>query len=129
MPLQSGKRFHWSTPITQYNCVSYSIDTVKRISAMQPETQLYWVMGVDQWNLLPDWRGTNQLMKLLTFIVFGRGERPKTHESAIMTYLERQIDISSTEIRERIQAGKSIRHMVPDVIDDYIQENGIYQHD
>ena len=50
----------------------------------------------------------------------------RTYGADIVFLPSRQIDLSSTEIRERVRTGKSIRYLVPDRVEQYIRREGLY---
>ena len=80
---------------------------------------------------LPNWHQVEQLVKCVTFIGLDRPgyERPQLEGELAgrVTYVTMPlIDIAATEIRERIQAGQSIRYFVPDRVRHYIEEHRLY---
>lgn len=106
---------------------SYTIDTVKAYRAQFPERRLSLILGVDQWNLLSDWRSFEELSRLVTFIVFPRdGVVPVSRPELNPVWLKRRLDISSSEVRDRLVAGQEIRFFVPDPVRDIIQQRKLY---
>ena len=82
---------------------------------------------------LPKWNEIEELVQRLTFIGVGRPGTPLDLE-ALPTYIAEKVlladmplvDISSTMLRERAAAGKSIRYMVPEAVFDFVQRSGLY---
>lgn len=107
--------------------VSYTIDTVRALSA--PGTKLHFVIGSDSLKLLPKWREVRALAKLVTF---GIVTRPSYERLRVPKYLRAErvpaplLDISSTEIRDRLRRGLSVRYLVPDAVVRYIRAKGLY---
>ncbi len=114
----------------------YSIDTVKMVGAQFPGAELYFVMGGDSLRDLPKWHRPEELIALCKLAVMRRpGDNldPGMH-SAVLPGLERRVvmmdtpvlEISSTEIVNRLRHGQSVRYLVPDVVLTYIAEYGVY---
>lgn len=112
---------------------SYSYDTVKQLQAQHPDCSFSYIIGSDRINDLPKWHRIGELAAMARFIGLERpGEKPMT--DSLPPYLQvlvqmarmPQIGISSTVIRERLLAGKSIRYLVPDSVGDYIRRHGLY---
>lgn len=59
---------------------SYSWLTAEAMTARYPDATLFWLMGTDQWDVLPRWNRPNHLANLVEFIVFARGSREGSHE-------------------------------------------------
>jgi nicotinate-nucleotide adenylyltransferase len=82
---------------------------------------------------LPKWNEIEELVQRLTFIGVGRPGTPLDLD-VLPTYIAEKVlladmplvDISSTMLRERAAAGKSIRYMVPEAVFDYVQRSGLY---
>lgn len=119
--------------------VSYTIDTVHQLINRYPNTRFSLVMGMDSLLDLYRWRQANELVSLCDIVTV---QRPGCDEvpspSALHFPLEvaekivknvlrgRLCDISSTEIRQRIAEGRSIRYLVPLAVEDYILQNKLW---
>ena len=107
--------------------VSYSIDTAAHWKRKAPSAKLFWIMGSDQWSVLPDWKDFRKLARWVHFLVFPRPEKPKAKRGISMSVLPCRFDVSSTEIRQRVQRHLSIRGLVSADIEDSIMKNRYYQ--
>ncbi|MEJ5338515.1 MAG: nicotinate-nucleotide adenylyltransferase [Aquificaceae bacterium] len=118
--------------------ISYTVDTARELYAGQRERP-FFLVGADSFLSLHLWREPHELISLARFVVVdreGKWERlkryikenfPKLREGEDFYLLSvRRIDISSTEIRERLKNGRSIRWMVPEKVEDYILARGLY---
>ena len=85
--------------------------------------------------LLPKWHEPDALLKEVDFVVMARPGHP-IPRSALPPAVQqlsdnlvgvKQIEISSTEVRSRVMAGKSIRYLVPPAVGDYIARHGLYR--
>lgn len=104
---------------------SYSIDTVLRIRQRDPEAELFWLIGADNVSGLNDWHRFDELNKLVQFIVLDRGRSEKAkHRYPVV---RRNVDISATEIRNRVASGRSIRYLVPQAVEEIIRREKLYR--
>lgn len=119
--------------------VSYTIDTVRELMTRHPNTRFSLVMGMDSLLDLHRWRQANELVSLCDIVTVQRPGCDETPSpSALHFPLEvaekilkncirgRLCDISSTEIRQRIAEGRSIRYLVPLAVEAYIQQHHLY---
>ncbi len=117
---------------------SYSWLTVTELQEKYgASTDFYFITGSDAINLLDTWHRAEDLLTRCHFIVSVRegvpldearlaksfGALAKEHIHRLMTPA---LEISSTDIRERIRRGASIRYIVPDAVADYISKEGLY---
>lgn len=107
---------------------SYTIDTIKILKNRYTEIDFYFIIGGDMIEYLPKWKDIEELLTLITFI----GVKRPGHNCAFI-YSDKveiidapQLEISSSEIRERLQKGRSIRYLLPEAVIEYIKEQGIY---
>ena len=117
---------------------SYSWLTVQELRAKHPEWELYFITGSDSINDLPTWNHPKDLVGACHFIGTTRPEVPFQEEMLLEFFgaelrshiHELQVplmEISSTVIRQRLAAGRSIHYLVPEVVADYIEKEGLYQ--
>jgi nicotinate-nucleotide adenylyltransferase len=104
---------------------SYSIDTVLQIREREPEADLFWLIGADNARELPKWRRFEDLKMLVQFVILDRGRAKKTPQ--VYPVVQRNIDISATEIRKRVASARSIRYLVPQAVEEIIRREKLYR--
>jgi nicotinate-nucleotide adenylyltransferase len=103
---------------------SYSIDTVLQIREREPKAELFWLIGADNVTGLSKWRRIDELNKLVQFVVLDRACRGEKQPYPV---IQRNIDISATEIRNRVASGRSIRYLVPRAVEEIIRRENLYR--
>ena len=105
---------------------SYTVDTVEEYRRGFPNADIFYLVGTDHLAKLHTWHRFEELRRQLEFVVFGRGNTPVPRH---FKELPRRIDISATEIRERVARGASIRYLVPEPVRLLIEHHRLYLHD
>jgi nicotinate-nucleotide adenylyltransferase len=103
---------------------SYTYDTVIELRAEWPGAELLYLVGFDNVAALDTWYRYEELAQLVQFIVL---RRAGVEASEVSPGLERRVDISSTEIRERVARGLSISYLVPEPVRAIIEQNQLYR--
>ena len=103
---------------------SFTIDTVKEIKSRNPDAALFYLIGEDNIRELHTWRRIEELKTLAQFVVMNRSENGAAHS---FPTLRRRVDISATEIRNRVARNQSIRYLVPDKVLALIEKNQLYR--
>jgi len=103
---------------------SYTIDTIEKLRQKYQGAHLFLLIGDDNLAGLPSWRGFEDLRHMVTFVVLQRAFTPVVHE---YLSVDRRIDISATEIRNRIASGRSIQYLVPRSVEQIIRTRGLYR--
>ncbi|TAG13120.1 MAG: nicotinate-nucleotide adenylyltransferase [Sphingobacteriia bacterium] len=108
---------------------SYTIDTLVYLQEKYPQYEFTIIMGSDGFQNLPKWKNMELLVKSYPFMVYNRPSFPITESfGAQLTILEAPLlSISATYIRNNIQAGKTIRYLVPEKVREYIEANNYYR--
>ena len=112
--------------------VSYTIDSVRHFRAKFPHDELYWIIGGDQLPLLHKWKDISELARLVEFIFLERPRHPsKPHPEIPGLRLHRcdghLIEISSSELRQRVRAGLSLHYFCPQKVIAYIESKKLYR--
>jgi nicotinate-nucleotide adenylyltransferase len=102
---------------------SYSIDTLEAIRASEPESALFLLLGEDNLPRLEEWHRFEDLKALVQFVVLDRSDNQI--ERRYLT-VRRRIDISATNIRNRVASGQSIRYLVPEPVERIIRREKLY---
>ncbi len=111
---------------------SYTLDTVRELAAASPATEWVLVIGQDQYAALHTWRDWPQLLALVTLAV---ANRPGTLMAPAVEVLAHphcavplpMLDISATQIRQRVRAGRDISQLVPPPVARYIETHHLYR--
>ncbi|WP_436859865.1 nicotinate (nicotinamide) nucleotide adenylyltransferase [Staphylococcus caeli] len=107
---------------------SYTYDTVMRLLEQYPDSKIYFVIGTDQYDQLDRWYKITQLKSLITFVIVNRDKAIQEVESDMIAITIPRIDISSTLIRNRVKNGENIQVLVSPNVEQYIREEGLYEH-
>jgi nicotinate-nucleotide adenylyltransferase len=126
--------------------LSFSVDTLAEYARRFPDAERFFLLGVDAFALLDQWRDAARVVSLAHFVVMTRAAGPGASHAmdldAVLSKVRaiggaqasspevmnlRRIDVSSTEIRERVRSGRSIRGFVTDGVAQYIEINGLYR--
>lgn len=132
---------------------SYTIDTVRHFRAESAGAQeIYFIMGRDAFLDIRRWKDWEKLLMMCNFVIMTRPGTPvgELEDALPADYAARfrydeetdgfvgpdgtalffrrvtLLDISSSDIRRRVQGGHSIRYLVPDRVEQYIVEHGLY---
>ncbi len=114
---------------------SYTVDTIKEFKRIYgDDTELYFIIGADCIQELPTWHKIDELLKLCQFIATRRPSYTtdldiiaKEFSDYNIKVLETpELEISSTDIRQRIKKGYSIQYITTEQVQQYIRKEELY---
>ena len=116
----------------------YTVDTIRLLrDAWGVEADIFFLIGADSLVELPTWHRPDLLMRLCHVVVLGRPGYPVDWDeldrllpgaAVLIKMLDTPVlDVSSTDIKQRVRQGLSIHHLVPPSIERYIYEHGLYR--
>lgn len=117
---------------------SYTVDTIAELRGQLGDGgELFFILGWDNLAKLPEWREPSRLVKMCSLVAVPRPGYPlpdlRSLEAQVPGLAGRlivlnspRIDISASEIRQRVARGLSTRHLVPEPVARYIREQGLY---
>lgn len=129
-------RFEIDSPKT-----SYTAETLRHFREIYPNDELFLIVSSETFNDLPNWRRPDEICRLASIVVASRAGYPPPNFELFRDFaaperieeFRRQVvimpptEISSTEIRNRVASGKSVRFLAPDAVVEYIRERGLYR--
>jgi nicotinate-nucleotide adenylyltransferase len=130
--------------------LSYTVDTLREFARRFPSADRYFLVGADVLASFAQWRDPQTVLDLATLAVLTRRADSDTDATSEATRMEQQrmsapgslvdglaqrssfvptrrVDISSTEIRDRVRSGRSIHGFVTDAVGEYITAHGLYR--
>ncbi|MDP2916379.1 MAG: nicotinate-nucleotide adenylyltransferase [Dehalococcoidia bacterium] len=135
----SGKPYlKVSTAELEHEGSSYAVETIAGIrQELGAGAELFFIMGWDSLAVLPLWREPERLIGMCRIVVVPRPGYPAPDVKALDAVIpglsrrvlmldKLEVDISATEIRERVRRGLPISHLVPEAVEWYIREHGLY---
>jgi nicotinate-nucleotide adenylyltransferase len=138
LAIESNPHFKISTIELENPGWTYTVDTLEKLcQAAAPGTKLFLLMGWDGLSNMPQWKAPYRISKIASLVAFPRPGMEKPDISVLEQTMpgvsDRMImldgpylSISSTEIRRRLALGLSIRYLVPENVERYIVEHGLY---
>jgi nicotinate-nucleotide adenylyltransferase len=121
--------------------VSYTIDTVEQLQNNQPDAEWFLLIGADSLKDFKKWKSPEKLLETVQLVVARRGGCPEPDWQELVGLVSPErllriqqirldipvMEISSTEVRKRIEKNRSIRYLVPAPVEVYIQEHQLYR--
>jgi nicotinate-nucleotide adenylyltransferase len=116
---------------------SYTADTLQALHDSHPEDELTFIAGGDMAASLPSWHAPERIAALAAFAVAEREDAGREAVTAALraagtpvepAFLDApRVDVSSSDIRDRVRRGQPIRYLVPDAVADYVQAHRLYR--
>lgn len=136
LAIEGDERFEASALELSRGGPSYTVDTLSELTANDPQSELYLIVGGDIAAGLDRWREPARVLELATVAVAKRRGTARSSVDAALESLpggERaqffsmpRIGVSSTVVRRRVRSGQPIRYLVPDAVAGYIAEHRLY---
>lgn len=155
LALASSSRFIPSSIEIAAKGKSYSIITLKKIKELFPRAIIFFILGIDAFLEIDTWKEYERVLEQCFFVVISRpgyclddaknvlkgkyqkwmveiSESGEVRDDIFLSFKIfllpiNSLDLSSTEIRERIRRGDSIKGMVPEPVESYIKQNNLYR--
>jgi nicotinate-nucleotide adenylyltransferase len=113
---------------------TYTADTLEQLAGERLDDGFWFIMGADALSDLPNWREPERIVRHAMLAVSPRDIQEVNVTALNIPGLAGRVElfgcprmaISSTDIRARAAAGRSIRYLVPDAVERYIAERGLY---
>jgi nicotinate-nucleotide adenylyltransferase len=133
---------------------SYTVDTIGYFrETFGKGLEIFFIMGQDAFDDIQRWKSWRRLLTLCHFIIMtrpgwrkgslrkglppddakrftydrkARGYRGPSGKFISFTGVT-QLDIESTDIRDRVKSGRSVRYLVPDAVREYMERQGLYK--
>ncbi len=114
---------------------SFSVDTLNLLAHQLPTAEFFFITGMDTVAEIGTWRRPEEVLRLCKIAGIARPGfdaalvltgLPASYAKRIVPLEATHLDISSTEIRERVRKGLPIRYLTPDPVVEYIAEYGLY---
>jgi nicotinate-nucleotide adenylyltransferase len=115
---------------------SYTVDTLSELHRLNPDDELFLILGWDAARLFPTWRRPDSVRKLASIVVVGRpgSDSPDEADLApaglggdrVSICLESTPEVSGSEIRRAVGSGEPITGKVPPAVEQYIAAHGLY---
>jgi nicotinate-nucleotide adenylyltransferase len=108
---------------------SYTIHTLAYLEEKYPDHHFHIIMGSDSYQNLDKWKNAEVIMSRYGVYVYPRPGFPIRTDLPIQPVVldAPMLDISATKIRDMIKSGRSIRYLVPDVVQEEINRNHYYR--
>ena len=131
--------FVLSTIETDKEGNSYTYETLEDLIEANPDVSYYFICGADSLFQIENWRCPDRIFKAATLLVATRDDKAKDellkkadelknrYDAKIEVMNFPRVEISSTDIRNRVSKGLSVKYMLPDGVIDYINEQGFYR--
>lgn len=109
---------------------SYTVDTLRALHAMYPGARWSLLVGADSLAGFPTWRAPDEIARLADLLVYARqgDEVVPVPPNVTARFCDAgRVDVSSTEVRAWLRAGRSVRYLVPEAVQAVIQARGLYR--
>ena len=107
---------------------SFTVDTLRAFREDYPAARLFLLIGEDNWSQFHLWRQPEAIRSMADLVVYPRrgGGTPPKPDTGVRVVDAPLIDVTASDIRQRVSQGRSIRYLVPDKVRTYIERHRLY---
>ena len=136
LAIQPTPQFELSLIEIERGGTSYAVDTLRTIHDRWPQAGLFFIVGSDTMIDVPNWRQPDEILRRCRFAVVPRPDALYSEELRQLSPEYQQqidmlppcpLDISSTDLRDRVAQGLSLQRLTPDAVLAYIEHHGLYK--
>lgn len=139
LAINSNPWFHISSIEMEKEDTTYTVDTIESIKNLYKDREIYFILGADSFCNIHLWKSYKRLLELCNIIIAKRldtdnelldeklSSLTKIYKESIYILESPLIEISSTNIRNRVKKGLSIRYLMPESVEFYIEKNKLYK--
>lgn len=139
LAIEDNPHFALSTIEIDRGGNSYTCDTLMELKERYPDQEYYLILGADNLFTMEEWKDVETVFQNAKILAAVRGSKKRAdmeekiaqlkekYGADIMLLNVRHVDISSSVVREKVAAGRSIRYMVPEKVREYILKNHLYE--
>lgn len=137
LAVRGNPAFTVSTLETGRGGPSFTIETLRAVAREAPRARLFLLMGADSLDDFATWRDPGAILRLATLVVADRpgGAKRRTRRPRVagmrrarIVHLDNpELAISSSQVRARVRAGRSVRYLVPDAVSAYLARHRLYR--
>lgn len=107
--------------------VSYTYNTLRHLTEKEPDKEFYFIIGGDTVEELNSWHRIHELAEMIQFVGIGRPGYDASTDFPVMMIDSPEMHLSSTMLRERVAAARPLTFFVPEKVEAYIREEGLYE--
>ena len=119
--------FEVSTIEMERGGLSYTVDTLEALTLLHPGAELTLLLGADSFRTMDLWKQPERICALAHLAVLTRSEDDEVAGRGVKAVTTRRVDVSASEIRARVAAGRSIRGFVAESVERYIFAAELYR--
>ena len=138
LAIQDNPKFELSTVESDRAEPSFTVDTLRALAKDWAGQEMYFIVGMDSLDELPQWHDPAGILELAHLVAVELGGQEESDLGAIEAAVPEArgrvsaitslgLEISATDVRQRLVEGRPVRYLVPDAVIDYIRRNGLYQ--
>lgn len=131
LAVRGNKKFKTSAVDITRGGATYTVDTLSDLQAQNPGAQLVFIVGADAVAGMDSWKDVEKLRELAEFVAISRPgysfEQPKSLKVPVLRLEISALNISASEIRERVKANKPIEYLVPPAVAKFILKHRLYR--
>ena len=137
--IASNPHFELSLEEMRQDGYTYTYRTLENLQNQNPDTEYFFILGADSLFAIEEWKYFREIFPTCTILAAMRDDKDVGDMMRQIAYLEETygakisllraplLEISSTTLRERAAQGKSVAYMVPQAVDEYMQEHALYR--
>jgi len=131
LAIRGNKKFKASAVDINRGGATYTVDTLSDLQAQNPGAELVFIVGADAVAGMDSWKAVEKLGELAEFVAISRPgysfEQPKSLKVPVLRLEISSLNISASEIRERVKANKPIEYLVPPAVAKFILKHRLYR--